>query len=117
MISGTKKAVLLATALAGASVLAVQPAAAEGGLLGLLFGEGNRMNRPYAERFSQQDTRGTTRPAESATPRKLPVARVSSPTFYDYKAPGLVKVDFSKIMTSAQDTSPMLQLDGATFRE
>src|SRR5690606_7337786 len=105
-ISDIKKATLLAVVLAGTSVLAVAPAAAQGGLLDTIFGRGNRMNQPAA---AQQ--------AEKPAPAKAPVRKVSGPAYYNYKAAPLVDVDFSPVVTAEAGGLFEPRLDGATFRD
>lgn len=122
-ISGSSRKAILAAALATTCLVSALPAHAQGGgLLGIIFGEGNRMNRPYDERYPQN---GATRAPQRApaargsydAPPRLPVAKVSSPTFLDYKAVAPVPVDFSRIEPVARDDSFLPQLSGASFRE
>ena len=95
---------ILSAVVAVSFVVAPHPASADG-LFDMLFG-GNVKRKQRVEDF----------PAPPK-PRQVAVAKISGPSYYDYKAEALARVDFRKLTDAPQAASFEPALAGATFRE
>lgn len=105
--------VLIATTLAAAA----GPAAAEraegtkraparvqsqGGLFDMLFGG---------------PIRGKSEKEFTDTPKSAPITKITGPSYYDYKAEPLVRVDFAALAAAPQKATFELSLSGPTIRD
>lgn len=86
--SRNRRLALATTALAATMTIGVPPASAQG-LLELLFGTPEQLHRPAEPTQQQAPEPQRTQPAS------LP--RVAGPSYYDYRADPLVRVDFAAI--------------------
>lgn len=79
-------------------------------LLDVLFGGGGRSQRPSHGEFP---------PPPEPVKKKAPVAaaKISAPTYYNYKADAMVSVDFAKLSAGTQSVSLEPSLAGTSFRE
>jgi murein L,D-transpeptidase YcbB/YkuD len=95
----------LAIAASVALLVAGAPQASADGLFDMLFG-GQSKHRP----------RGNF-PDAPPPPKKVALPRITGPSYYDYKADSLVKVDFSGLKSVAGSTDFTPTLTGSAFRE
>jgi murein L,D-transpeptidase YcbB/YkuD len=86
--SRNRRLALATTALAATMTIGVPPASAQG-LLELLFGTPEQLHRPA------EPTRQQAPEPQRTQPASLP--RVAGPSYYDYRADPLVRVDFAAI--------------------
>lgn len=97
MALSTKNAIFLSAVALSTMMVVGAPAASAQGLFDTLFGGGIKKRRPVA----------VENEFPPAPPVRKPVAapRISSPTYYTYKADALVRVDFSPIVNAAPQAS------------
>ena len=109
-IAFLNKPISLPLVALAASVAMGAPQAGAQTLLDVLFGGGNR---------SQRQTHGEFPPPPEPVKKKAPVqaAKISAPTYYNYKADAMVSVDFAKLSAGAKSVSLEPSLAGTSFRE
>jgi murein L,D-transpeptidase YcbB/YkuD len=123
------KPFLQATVLVGSVAMGMSTAGAQS-LFENLFGGGVRSQRldsaGYSSRSGRLDSgsyrdglRGGSQQRQRATaPRRAaPVARISAPSYYNYKAVELQRVDFASLATIGQSASLDQATSGTAFRE
>lgn len=74
---------------------------------------------PGYERGGRPMRRSGQRPIEGMIERPVekPIEKITGPTYYNYKADPLVRVDFSSLLAGVQSASLYPSLGGADFRE
>ncbi|MCX7304800.1 MAG: L,D-transpeptidase family protein [Hyphomicrobiales bacterium] len=92
-----------------------------------IFGGGVRSSRLDDSGYSQRKRRfddsrysneqKVRKPVERAVRRVAPVAKISAPSYYDYKAIGLQRVDFASLVAIGQSASLDQVASGTAFRE
>jgi murein L,D-transpeptidase YcbB/YkuD len=122
----SRKVFLLPVALAGSVAFAVPQAGAQS-LFEHLFGGGVRSQRlesgGYRQRGSrldngrhhEDDYRRRNRPSRPVA--RKPVAKISAPSYYNYKAAALQRVDFAPLAAIGQSASLDQASTGTAFRE
>lgn len=131
----TKNLVLVPTVLSAALATAVPMAEAQS-LLESLFGGASRHERTETRRQNSRSSRmegpgyitNQARPREKtgaipvqkrAAPRKAaaPIVKISAPSYYNYKAAALQRVDFAPLAAIGQSASLNEANSGTAFRE
>ena len=125
----SRKVFLLPVALAGTFAFAVPQAGAQS-LFEHLFGGGVRSHRLESSGHSQRgghldrgrhgnedDYRWRKRPNRPVARKPASVARISAPSYYNYKAAALQRVDFTPLAAIGQSASLDQASTGTAFRE
>lgn len=123
-----RKILLLPLVLAGTFSVGLPHAEAQG-LFDRLFGGGIRNQRMedggYTSRPRRFDDgryygdgyRYGNRPNRQVARKPAPIAKISAPSYYDYKAPALQRVDFAPLAAIGQSASLDQATSGTAFRE
>lgn len=116
-----RKALLLTTVIAG-SLAAAVPAADAQSLFQNLFGGGIRNDRLDSSGYTARTGRYNQKTEDRLVPQRpqrriAPVAKISAPSYYNYKALPLQRVDFALLAASGQSASLDQATSGTAFRE